>query len=213
VFRLSVPVVDCLSPKDTAAGIIDSPPFFGVVEHPDEPQSQQRWPATGRIKVAFTADERRTLNNAVSSICAGTPPVTLDVVTAVPTTDQPLSRPYAQNGQAVVILKVRLQVVSTAASVTVSDTVSPTQIAEGALHSITKATSRLRRGTATPAFDLAITCDQSLPPLVQLMLGTRTGTYPRQVELADPTLATAYLRACPNLSATDLPSQGWPKTR
>jgi len=207
---VSVPVLDCLAPESAAAGVTDVQHLTGTVIPAGGTRSELSGVVGGRITLVWTAAERRRVREAVTMLCSGTPAATVQVASAVPARDEPLSRRYLENGQAAHILRLGLHVVSSAARVTVSDPSSDADWGTGALPVVTTARSVLRRGSADPVVDWAVICeDQTGPPTVQLALGARGGTYPGQVRLSDPVLAAAYARACPGLSTTALREQGW----
>jgi hypothetical protein len=162
--------------------------------------------------VAWAADAQRRIDAALRSLCAGTPPVEVGIVSATPTSNvRLLVAQMYQGGNADAVLRTAFRVTTSASRVTISDPVSGTEDGDGSPIPHASATARVRGGTAVLAIDWAVSCEAATgPPQLQLSLASRGRSYPVRVELVDPTFAAGYLRVCPNLSAADLRDQGWP---
>jgi hypothetical protein len=67
-------------------------------------------------------------------------------------------------------------------------------------------------GHAVVAVDWTMSCSSVFaPPTVRLLLTRQGQTWPQFITLADPVVAKAVLRVCPQVSPVDLLNNGWPE--
>ena len=214
VLPVTLRVDDCRRPELVRAEDRYLVLLTGVLVRKPSPQAGWPEPVAGFLPVTPTPEFRDRVNAAARSVCAGMPPVTVTVVSVAPTEDPALSLPLIQNGESIGVLRVRLRIVSTAERVTVADTVDATDANNGWPRSLTTATAVLHRGATEVDIHWAARCDApDTPPFVALTLVTHGRSFPAQAQLLDQSLLAGYRRACPNLSSTDLPDQGWPTAR
>jgi len=204
-------VPDCRSPVEALdRGGANGLELFGTVETPGD-RGDGEGIIGGPFTVRWSAPVAQRVAEALSSICAGVPAVTVHVVSARRATDNALAAPLEDFGPPMTVLRTRLLVTSAATRVTVSDTATPADIAQGSRAYFTTATADLRRGVADVTVDWATTCDQQQgPPTIQLMLTSGQRRYPEQVTLADATLTAGFLRVCGLIYTADLKDSGWP---
>jgi len=211
LLSVSVPVPDCRSPVEALdRGVANGLELIGTVETPGN-RGDGEGIIGGRFTVRWSAPVAHRIDTALRALCKGVPQVTVDVVSVSPATDIASTAPLQNPGPVVAVLRTQLLVTSAATRVTVSDTATPADIAQGSRVYFTTATADLRRGVAEVSVDWATTCDpQPGPPIVQLVLTSGQHRYPEQVTLADATLTAAFLRTCGLIYTADLANAGWP---
>ena len=150
---------------------------------------------------------------ALDGMCAGMPLTSVRVVSADLAVNRALSAGFAasRNYNDVVVLRSRVFVSSTADQVTMGDTLTAQDSANGAAASLSSASGRVVAGRVGLAIDWAVSCsDYPSPPQVRLTLTSHNATFPGRASLTDETLAQAFLAACPTRTRQDLSDAGWP---
>jgi hypothetical protein len=109
-----------------------------------------------------------------------------------------------------VVLRTTIAVTTTAASVSVGDTLSANDLVQGSSPLITSASSSVRAGRATVTVDWVASCGYAVnPPVLAVTVRSGGRDWPLRLTLDALPLANAYLAACPQLTSVDLQGAIW----
>ena len=213
--RMSARVVDCSGPTldqvyapDVNKGVFGTE-TYGELETP----GQATQPLSGPLILHWSQARQHRIQAALDGMCAGMPLTSVRVVSADLAVNRALSAGFAasRNYNDVVVLRSRVFVSSTADQVTMGDTLTAQDSANGAAASLSSASGRVVAGRVGLAIDWAVSCsDYPSPPQVRLTLTSHNATFPGRASLTDETLAQAFLAACPTRTRQDLSDAGWP---